>query len=773
MAEREVRVEYNEGIVSTGPYAINTINQIVKPPPQIRPAAEVEAPAGLVRLRQAGSTQTLFVGRSAELAALTDALEHGHGGITQAITGLGGIGKSTLAERYVLTRRDRYNPIWWLAADSPGRLEAGLAALARRLHPELGGHPELTAVQWCLTWLDTHDGWLLVLDNVSRPAEVAELVGSHTRGRFLVTSRQTGGWAGLAVPTRLDVLPPAQARELLGRLVADERLLDGADELCAALDGLPLAVELAGGYLAQNGVTAGAYLDRLTRSADAWSWVPTGGDPQRTVGRVWQVTFDRIAVEHGPEPGMLLRALAWYAADGVPLTLLGHALPSEGPAPVWESEVDEQVRAAVDEAVGRLAAYGLVTRDRDTVAVHRLVQAVNRTAGPDGFRAAGAALEAAWALCESSAEQERLAPHLEVAIGHVVLLSSQPDALALASRLADLLVDLEGSRVRAVGQLAAILGRQHRLLGPGHADVFYTRTAHARGDRRPDALGPDVEKLEAVAADAKKATGRRSAATVHAQTHAALAYAARGADTRARRLIRRSLSDASKEFGPDHRLTITLRFHLKGLYEADVRWAYGKRLFRLRTFRSFLAAALHHEALLASVERVYGRGHPVVLDLRYEFGRFHDQYGNEERAAALYTEVLAWLDVQGRSDLPYTRTVRATLARLYLYSRHPERAVPLYEQLAAAPDLPHRDLLEVLEHLGRLQVAGGDVNAAAATFERIIAAREDHDGPDAATTLFFLQCVAEEFRDAGRPALAEPWYERLAAARQRTGSAPR
>jgi hypothetical protein len=212
-----------------------------------------------------------------------------------------------------------------------------------------------------------------------------------------------------------------------------------------------------------------------------------------------------------------------------------------------------------------------------------------------------------------------------------------------------------------------------------------------------------------------------------------------------------------------------LGFALIGLYQADIRWAYGKRLFGPRTLPSFVAAVRHYEKLVKSVERVYGSGHPVVLDLLYEYGGLYQQYGLDGRATALYSEVLGWLDTQGRSDLPYTRTVRATLARVYLYSRHPERAVPLYEQLAATPDLPYRDLLDVLENLGRSQIAAGDDNAAAATFERIMTSRDDHDGPDTAETLSFLKRVAEEFEDAGRPALAAPWYERLAAARQRSG----
>ncbi|ONI91451.1 hypothetical protein ALI22I_08890 [Saccharothrix sp. ALI-22-I] len=85
------------------------------------------------------------------------------------------------------------------------------------------------------------------------------------------------------------------------------------------------------------------------------------------MARVWHVTLDRLT--DTPAVGRMLRQLAWYAPDGIPRALLG------GSGAVGEPELSE--------ALGRLAAYNMITLTMDAVAVHRLVQAVTRTPRPD------------------------------------------------------------------------------------------------------------------------------------------------------------------------------------------------------------------------------------------------------------------------------------------------------------------------------------------------------------------------------------------------------
>jgi len=351
------------GIASTGDYATNVqVEQATVLPAEVfRPVSEVAAPPGLMNLPV---RPDLFIGQDKMLADLRAALAAGSGVVTVTVAGLGGVGKSTLAARYAATRFGGHGVVWWITADTPATIEAGLAALAVAIQPALSRALPLEALrEWALQWLACHDGWLLVLDNVNDPADIAPLTGRVATGRFLVTSRLAVGWHAITSSVaRLDVLSAENAVELLTRIAPGQA--DGAEELCTELGCLPLAIEQAGAYLAETAISPRAYLALLARyPAVMFGSAATVGDTGRTIARIWRVTLDWLADD--PLAGQILRIVAWYAPDPIPRDLLnGAAEPPD-----------------LHRAIGRLAAYSMLTAGDDmTITVHRLVQAVARTA---------------------------------------------------------------------------------------------------------------------------------------------------------------------------------------------------------------------------------------------------------------------------------------------------------------------------------------------------------------------------------------------------------
>ncbi|MFE6178786.1 NB-ARC domain-containing protein [Streptomyces sp. NPDC056464] len=337
------------------------------------------APSGMVNLPERAR---LFIGRQPELARLDEAFEDTGGVVVQAVHGLGGIGKSTLAAKWAAGRTGAYNPVWWITAETPDDLEAGLADLAVALQPALRDvlSPEARSER-AVQWLAERDGWLLVLDNVTDPADVRPLLGRTTGGRFLITTRRASGWHGIAEPLSLDVLELPQAVELFERIYAGTA--DGIEELCGTLGCLPLAVEQAAAYCAEARITPSAYRDLLARHPERiLANTAEGGDAEQTIARVWRVTMDRLA--DTPVAARILRVIAWWAPDGIPRAYV-------------ESLGDEP---DVREALRRLAAHSMIgLREDGTISVHRLVQAVSR-AGEDGAEGHAEAvrvlLEEAW-----------------------------------------------------------------------------------------------------------------------------------------------------------------------------------------------------------------------------------------------------------------------------------------------------------------------------------------------------------------------------------------
>src|ERR1700677_2445639 len=174
--------------------------------PRVDARAPVLAPGSIPRPADAGITAGMnnlprppagvFVGREGALARLDQGLSGGGSVVvTQAVYGLGGVGKSELALQHAHARRGGYVLIWWITAEDRSGIEAGLASLAGRICPELA--PAATtpeAAEWALTWLQAHTGWLLVLDDVTDPGDVEALLGQLHGGRILLTTRRDAGW---------------------------------------------------------------------------------------------------------------------------------------------------------------------------------------------------------------------------------------------------------------------------------------------------------------------------------------------------------------------------------------------------------------------------------------------------------------------------------------------------------------------------------------------------------------------------------------------------
>ncbi|WP_336203901.1 hypothetical protein [Nonomuraea sp. LPB2021202275-12-8] len=80
--------------------------------------------------------------------------------------------------------------MWWIEADSPAQIQAGLAGLTRApvagvdsVAAELAATEE--AVAWALAWLSSHTGWLLLFDNVEEAAHIEAHLARVRLGRLL------------------------------------------------------------------------------------------------------------------------------------------------------------------------------------------------------------------------------------------------------------------------------------------------------------------------------------------------------------------------------------------------------------------------------------------------------------------------------------------------------------------------------------------------------------------------------------------------------------
>ena len=115
-----------------------------------------------------------FTGRDKELTFLREQLASGaHAALTQAISGLGGVGKTQLALEYTYRHAGDYDLVWWIRSEEPATLAADIADLAAPLGlPQAEIAEQELKVQAVRQKLGQMTDWLLVFDNAGEPEDI-------------------------------------------------------------------------------------------------------------------------------------------------------------------------------------------------------------------------------------------------------------------------------------------------------------------------------------------------------------------------------------------------------------------------------------------------------------------------------------------------------------------------------------------------------------------------------------------------------------------------
>jgi tetratricopeptide (TPR) repeat protein len=340
-------------------------------------------------------------GREEDLRRLRESLTRGGtAAVTQAIAGLGGVGKTTLALEYAHRYADDYDFLLLATADSVGSLERDYRAIADQAAlPIPDDTPTKAVVRAVKDFLNATQRTLLILDNADfsanwTPEQLKAFLPESAHGHLLITTRATTLHGGLGVRKScvlsLDVMEAEEAiRFLITRSKGERATLSAEEanasaELAEALGYLPLALEQAAAYIAPPGRTFSNYLKRFRESSIAHleRKKPEAGDYRATVATTWQISFDEVKRDN-PAATDLLTLCAFLASEGIPVEVVYAAVRGTLPAvqAFFESAVDDEARQErYYDLLEPLTRYSLVRVDdkKHTFDVHRLVQEVIR-----------------------------------------------------------------------------------------------------------------------------------------------------------------------------------------------------------------------------------------------------------------------------------------------------------------------------------------------------------------------------------------------------------
>jgi NB-ARC domain len=242
--------------------------------PGPEPQVSIAAPSGQ---RDSGPP---FRDRSEILTTLASASSDAR---VWVLHGLGGSGKSRLALEAAFQAQQRGTEVWWISAAELSGLISGMRSLGRRLgmtDAELE-HEDIADVIWGRLAVRRDPPWLLVIDNADDPHMLASPGGHVAEGRgwlrpifgdsgmVIVTSRD-GNWASWGPWCRLirvGMLSVDDGAAVLADSAGDDAALGGAEDarmLASRLGGLPLALKMAGAYLAESAAIPRQFADSGT-----------------------------------------------------------------------------------------------------------------------------------------------------------------------------------------------------------------------------------------------------------------------------------------------------------------------------------------------------------------------------------------------------------------------------------------------------------------------------------------------------------------------------
>ncbi|WP_320410732.1 tetratricopeptide repeat protein [Candidatus Viridilinea mediisalina] len=335
-----------------------------------------------------------------------------------AVAGIGGIGKTRLAIEFVHRYRNHFpQGVFWLNMENPQTIAAQVAACGGQRGLQLFVDAEHEATQGLRFGSDDEARaprlslqqqvaqvqavWagpgqrLLVFDNLEDPTLLDQWRPRGGGSRVLITTRRqrwTTASGVQALPLRN--LHDAASQELLLKPRADERecsiaeLLTTAHEAAAAatlvqaLGGHPLALNLAGTYLARSSLSLAAYHAELRgTSVNHQSLSPAlvEGLPQGyQVGIVaaFALSYGRL---HQSAEDQLARTIWLAAAQLAPEPISAEVLLRAG-------DCDPSIRDQHDQgaqALRRLRELGLIERNADNYRLHRLMIAYAQSVSPD------------------------------------------------------------------------------------------------------------------------------------------------------------------------------------------------------------------------------------------------------------------------------------------------------------------------------------------------------------------------------------------------------
>lgn len=727
------------------------------------------------------------------------------------VHGLAGCGKTRLALEAAAQAQKRGADVWWVSAAETGTLAEGMRALGHRL-----GITEATlrrgdAADFIWPSLaDRAEPWLLVIDNADDAQMLAGAGATVAEGRgwlrpltsgmglTLVTSRdgRATSWGPWCQLHRLGTLSLEDAAAVLADHARHHPGLGSEADgqaLAARLGCLPLALKLAGSYLAEAAQVPAAFADAATArtyrqyqaaldsgvlTAAAGLQRGLAGEEQsgQMVGRAWDLTLGLLDSRQLPHARRVLRVLAAFGDAPVPYQLLLR-LGVMARLPAFKNITGialwQVLLALRDFGLIDLTIPGQPTESAPILRLHPLVRDASRPSPGSADRLADLDVAARLISAAVTADEpgppgdpagwpgwQLLSPHASHLFASVAAEPRCSDqVLLLAASGADSAARYQASQglySQAETGYRQVHAVRLRLLGADHPDTLATRHAVAGLTAERGDFAAAETMYRDLLADRLRILGPDHPGTLAARRAIADIAGERGDYASSQAQLRDLLADQLRVLGPAHPDTLHTRHSI----------AYD-----MAEGGDYAGAEAQYREVLAETLRTLGPDHPSTFYTRHEIARMTAVRGDHAGAEAQYRSLMAdRLRVLG-PDHPNTLSTRHAIAETISERGDHAGAEAMFRDLLAdrlrvlGPD--HRHTQTTRYRIAYEMAAHGDHAKAEALYRDVLADQLRVLGPDHRFTLATRHQIARMTAARGDHASAEAQHRDLLADRMR------
>ncbi|MBI5935658.1 MAG: tetratricopeptide repeat protein [Chloroflexi bacterium] len=634
-----------------------------------------------------------FTGRVDDLIKLRDALlNDGQSGVVvnQALTGMGGIGKTQLAVEFAYEYGHRFQGVHWLDLRDPQALDSQIALCGEKMGLPLWPPTLPEQVTASLREWQQNNPRLLILDNFEETKFANEVLARlrHSGLRLLITSRHADWNAALGLRRLpLDEFTSEESREFLRKYIPDTReKISELDKLAIHLGHLPLALELAVRYLDKHPrLTISAYLDQLDKALEHKSmqnWKPeqkslTGHD--LSLLQTFALSWEQVKDENAQK----LFMACGYCAPNTPI-----------PDSILEAALGEGSEL-FDECVMELSGLGLL---KDGASIHPLMAQFARRLDTDYTVLSQFSQSLAKLANSTNHKEDRtgnyalfspLQPHVRDAAGYTnnANLASSGELWNSLGYHVKNLADYAGAKAaheRAIIVWEACLGADHPQVAIGVNNLGGVLVALG------DLAGAKTAFERALKID-EVTYGTDHPSVARDVNNLGYVLQAQGDLVGAKVAYKRALEIFEKQLGENHSFVATLVNNLGGVLKAQGDLAGAKAAFEralkideatygvdhpsvardvnnlgsaLRALGDLAGAKTAFERALKIDEVTYGANHPdVAIDVN-NLGNVLKALGDLAGAKAAYERALKIFEKFLPPNHPYIQAVRDNLESL-------------------------------------------------------------------------------------------------------------